>query len=116
VLNEPAISTRAPCLVLEIPGISGGAFYASAAYGVVSVREVLYALHAKLSERAGQNDFNHLPSDSHRRAASASFSRRNAVAPDPAGLRRSDLLGGRTTFAGLQRASNGADVWIVHFI
>ena len=76
----------------------------------MSVREVLYALYAKLSERAGQTDFNCLPSDSNRRAASASFSRRNAVAPDPAGLRRSDFLGGRTTFAGLQRVSNGADV------
>ncbi|KAH8987489.1 hypothetical protein EDB86DRAFT_3082215 [Lactarius hatsudake] len=119
MLNEPAISTRAPCLVLEIPGVSGGAFYAASSAGgphAVSVREVLYALHAKLSERAGQTDFNQLPSDSHRRAASASFNRRNAVAPDPAGLRRSDLLGGRTTFAGLQRAANGADVWLVHFI
>jgi len=125
MLNELAISTRAPCLILEIPGISGGAFYASSSsssssngggHNAVSVREILYALHAKLSERAGQADFNHLPSDSHRRAASASFSRRNAVAPDPAGLRRSDLLGGRTTFAGLQRAANGADVWLVHFI
>ncbi|KAF8267208.1 hypothetical protein EI94DRAFT_1701178 [Lactarius quietus] len=119
MLNEPAISTRAACLVLEIPGVSGGAFYASSpagSSGALSVREVLYALNAKLSERAGQADFNHLPSDSHRRAASASFSRRNAVAPDPAGLRRCDLLGGRTTFAGLQRAANGADVWIVHFI
>jgi hypothetical protein len=117
MLNEPAISTRAPCLVLEIPGVSGGAFYASSgSAGPVSVREVLYALHAKLSERASQTDFNHLPSDGHRRAASASFSRRNAVAPDPAGLRRTDLLGGRTTFAGLQRAANGAEVWLVHFI
>src|SRR6266702_1267881 len=120
MLNDPAISTRAPCLILEIPGISGGAFYASSGGGgghhAVSVREILYALHAKLSERAGQTDFNQLPSDSHRRAASASFSRRNGVAPDPAGLRRSDLLGGRTTFAGLQRAANGADVWLVHFI
>ena len=119
MLHEPAISTRAPCLVLEIPGVSGGAFYASSSSGgsgAVSVREVLYALHAKLSERAGQADFNQLPSDAHRRAASASFSRRNAVAPDPAGLRRSDLLGGRTTFAGLQRAANGADIWLVHFI
>ena len=117
ILNEPTISTRAPCLVLEIPGVSGGAFYASSASGgAVSVREVLYALHAKLSERASQSDFNHLPSDSHRRAASASFSRRNAMAPDPAGLRRCDLLGGRTTFAGLQRAANGADVWLAHFI
>lgn len=117
MLNEPAISTRAPCLVLEIPGVSGGAFYASSASaGPVSVREVLYALHAKLSERASQADFNHLPTDAHKRAASASFSRRNAVAPDPAGLRRSDLLGGRTTFAGLQHAANGTEVWVVHFI
>ena len=119
MLNDPAISTRAPTLVLEIPGVSGGAFYASSSTGqqhAVSVCEVLYAIHAKLSERAGQADFNQLPSDGHRRAASASFSRRNAVVPDPAGLRRSDLLGGRTTFAGLQRAANGADVWFVHFI
>ena len=117
MLNEPAISTRAPCLVIEIPGVSGGAFYASSASaGPVSVREVLYALHAKLSERASQADFNHLPTDAHRRAASASFSRRNAVAPDPAGLRRSDLLGGRTTFAGLQHAANGAEIWVVQFI
>jgi hypothetical protein len=88
MLNEPAISTRAPCLVLEIPGVSGGAFYASSTSngGAMSVREVLYTLHTKLSERAGQADFNQLPSDSHRRAASASFNRRNTVAHDPAGL------------------------------
>lgn len=82
----------------------------------MTVREVLNALHAKMSERASQEDFNRLPSENHRRAASASFSQRNRVAPDPTGLRRFDLLGGRTTFAGLQRAPNGADVWQVCFI
>ncbi|KAH9959961.1 hypothetical protein BC827DRAFT_1376909 [Russula dissimulans] len=116
-LNEPAISTRAPSLILEVPGITGGCFYASSARGYpVTVGEVLHAVHAKLSERASQADFNQLPTENHRRAASASFSQRNRVAPDPAGLRRVDLLGGRTTFAGLQRATNGADVWHVCFI
>ncbi|KAI0297803.1 hypothetical protein B0F90DRAFT_1669328 [Multifurca ochricompacta] len=117
MMNEPAISTRAPCLVLEIPGISGGSFYASNAHGhAVTVREVLYAVHAKMSERSGQTEYHQLPSEQHRRAASASFAQRNRVTPDPAGLRRFDLLGGLTTFAGLQRAANGADVWIVRFI
>jgi hypothetical protein len=118
-MNEPAISTRTPCLVLEVPGVSGGSFYASSARGpghAVTVRDVLNALHAKLSERASQEDYNRLPSEDHRRAASSSFSQRNRVVPDPAGLRRFDLLGGRTTFAGLQRAANGADVWQVYFI
>ena len=118
-MNEPAISTRAPCLVLEVPGVSGGRFYASSARGsshAVTVREVLHALHAKLSERASQDDYNRLPSENHMRAASSSFGQRNRVVPDPAGLRRFDLLGGRTTFAGLQRAANGADVWHVCFI
>jgi hypothetical protein len=118
-LNEPAVSTRAPHLVLDIPGISGGHFYASSTRGAghsVTVREVLQALHVKLSERASQGDFNHLPSENHKRAASASYSQRNRAMPDPAGLRRFDLLGGRTTFAGLQRAANGADVWHVCFI
>ncbi|KAF8491584.1 hypothetical protein F5888DRAFT_1041804 [Russula emetica] len=118
-LNEPAISTRAPHLLLDIPGISGGHFYASSTHGAghsVTVREVLQALHVRLSERASQGDYNHLPSENHRRAASASYSQRNRAMPDPAGLRRFDLLGGRTTFAGLQRAANGADVWHVCFI
>ena len=119
-LNEPAISTRAPRIVLEVPGISGGRFYAASAHGgahAVTVREVLHALHAKLSERASQAEYNQLPSENHRRAASSSFSLRNRAAPDPAGLRRFDLLGGRTTFAGLQRAAaNGAEVWHVCFI
>jgi len=118
-LNEPAISTRAPHLVLDIPGISSGPFYASSARGaghVVTVREVLHALYVKLSERASQADYSQLPSENHKRAASASFSQRNRAVPDPAGLRRFDLLGGRTTFAGLQRAANGADVWHVCFI
>jgi len=118
-MNEPAISTRAPCLVLEVPGVSGGCFYASSARGqghAVTVRDVLHALHTKMSERASQEDYNRLPSENHRRAASSSFGQRNRIAPDPAGLRRFDLLGGRTTFAGLQRAANGADVWQVCFI
>lgn len=118
-LNEPAISTRAPHLLLDIPGISGGHFYASTTRGAghsVTVREVLHALHVKLSERASQGDYNHLPSENHKRAATASYSQRNRAMPDPAGLRRFDLLGGRTTFAGLQRAANGADVWHVCFI
>ena len=118
-MNEPAISTRAPNLLLEVPGVSGGCFYASSAQGpghVVTVRDVLSALHAKLSERASQEDYNRLPSENHRRAASSSFSQRNRAVPDPAGLRRFDLLGGRTTFAGLQRAANGTDVWHVRFI
>jgi uncharacterized protein (DUF433 family) len=118
-MNEPAISTRAPCLVLEVPGVSGGRFYASSARGpghAVTVRDVLNALHAKLSERASQEDYNRLPSENHRRAASSSFGQRNRAVPDPAGLRRFDLLGGRTTFAGLHGAANGADVWHVCFI
>jgi hypothetical protein len=116
-MNEPAISTQAPNLVLEIPGVSGGYFYASGVHGhAVTVRDVLHAVHVKLSERASQADFNQLPSENHRRAASSSFNHRNRVAPDPAGLRRIDLLGGCTTFAGLQRAANGADVWHVRFI
>lgn len=82
----------------------------------MTVREVLHALHAKLSERASQGDYNHLPSENHRRAATASYSQRNRAMPDPAGLRRFDLLGGHTTFAGLQRAANGTDVWHVFFI
>jgi uncharacterized protein (DUF433 family) len=116
-MNEPAISTHAPSLILEIPGVSGGYFYASGTRGhAVTVRDVLQAVHAKLSECASQTDYNQLPSENHRRAASSSFSQRNRVTPDPAGLRRFDLLGGRTTFAGLQRAANGADVWHVRFI
>jgi hypothetical protein len=118
-MNEPAISTRATHLLLEIPGISGGHFYASSARGnghAVTVRDVLNALHVKLSERASQTDYNQLPSENHKRAASSSFSQRNRAMPDPAGLRRFDLLGGRTTFAGLQRAANGTDVWHVCFI
>lgn len=118
-MNEPAISTRATHLLLDIPGISGGHFYASSARGnghAVTVRDVLNALHVKLSERASQTDYNQLPSENHKRAASSSFSQRNRAMPDPAGLRRFDLLGGRTTFAGLQRAANGTDVWHVCFI
>jgi hypothetical protein len=118
-MNEPAISTRAPRLLLEIPGISGGPFYASSARGDghgVTVREVLHAIYVKLSERASQTEYNQLPTENHKRAASSSFSQRNRAMPDPAGLRRFDLLGGRTTFAGLQRAANGADVWHVCFI
>ncbi|KAI9511048.1 hypothetical protein F5148DRAFT_1174272 [Russula earlei] len=116
-MNEPAISTHAPFLLLEVPGVSGGSFYASSARGhAVTVGEVLHALHAKLSERASQTDYNQLPTENHRRAASSSFSQRNRAVPDPAGLRRFDLLGGRTTFSGLQRAANGADVWHVYFI
>lgn len=118
-MNEPAISTGATHLLIEIPGISGGHFYASSARGnghAVTVREVLNALHVKLSERASQTDYSQLPSENHKRAASSSFSQRNRAMPDPAGLRRFDLLGGRTTFAGLQRAANGADVWHVCFI
>ncbi|KAI0290153.1 hypothetical protein BC826DRAFT_1157052 [Russula brevipes] len=102
------------------PGYLGGRFYAASAHGgahAVTVREVLHALHAKLSERASQAEYNQLPSENHRRAASSSFGLRNRAAPDPAGLRRFDLLGGRTTFAGLQRAAaNGAEVWHVCFI
>ena len=82
----------------------------------MTVREVLHALHVKLSERASQGDYNQLPSENHRRAATASYGQRNRAMPDPAGLRRFDLLGGHTTFAGLQRAANGADVWHVFFI
>jgi uncharacterized protein (DUF433 family) len=116
-MDELAISTHAPNLILEIPGVSGGCFYASGSRGhAVTVRDVLHAIHVKLSERASQADYNQLPSENHRRAASSSFNQRNRVAPDPAGLRRFDLLGGCTTFAGLQRAANGADVWHVRFI
>ncbi|KAI0266249.1 hypothetical protein BC834DRAFT_969731 [Gloeopeniophorella convolvens] len=114
-INEPAISTHAPCLVLEIPGLMR--FYAQSARGhAVTVREVLHAIHATLSERASQTDYTRLPSENHRQAASASFAQRNKITPDPAGLRRFDLLGGRTTFAGLQRAATGEDVWFVRFI
>lgn len=118
-MNEPAISTRATHLLLEIPGISGGHFYASSTRGnghAVTVREVLQALHVKLSEQASQVDYNQLPTENHKRAASSSFNQRNRAMPDPVGLRRFDLLGGCTTFAGLQRAANGADVWHVCFI
>ncbi|KAH9991910.1 hypothetical protein BJV77DRAFT_962581 [Russula vinacea] len=98
-MNEPAISTRATHLLLEIPGISGAT-----------------SMPRARAAMASQVDYNQLPTENHKRAASSSFNQRNRAMPDPVGLRRFDLLGGCTTFAGLQRAANGADVWHVCFI
>ena len=103
ILNESAISTRAPYpyLLLDIPGISGGHFYASNVCGArhaVTICEVLHALHVKLSEQASQGNYNRLRSENHRRVASVSFSPRKRAVSDPVGLQGFDLLGGHTTF------------------
>lgn len=98
-------------MVLTVPGI--WTFEAANPHGV-TVADVISAISQHLCARATGYE-----PEYHARAGQPgvvrAYERRTAHARGD-GLRRVDLLASHTRFAGLSRARDGSDSWIVHFV
>ncbi|ETW77727.1 hypothetical protein HETIRDRAFT_453867 [Heterobasidion irregulare TC 32-1] len=110
-LRQSALQPATARMVLTVPGI--WTFEAANPRGV-TVADVISAISQHLCARAT----GHEP-EYHSRAGQPdvvrAYARRTAHARGD-GLRRVDLLMSHTRFAGLSRARDGSDSWIVHFV